>query len=90
MVDFFFSIFTVGGMFGFGDFTSVRTSLVTSSGCMLMLPYGHSSAHFPQPMHQSSIMISRFSFRRIEPTGHCVMQSGSRQERQAVATRKWS
>src|SRR6185295_13404116 len=57
-------------------------SSITSTGCMLILPYGHSSEHLPQPMHQSSIMISRLSLRRMDPTGHCVMQSGSRQVRQ--------
>src|ERR1051325_10017032 len=63
------------------------TSSISSTGCMLMLPNGQSSAHLLQPMHQSSMMISRLSLRRIEPTGHCVMHNGSRHVRHVVATR---
>ena len=57
---------------------------------MLMLPYGQFSAHMPQPMHQSSMMISRDSRRRIEPTGQPTMQYGSRHDRHELATRNLS
>src|SRR5205085_11874976 len=60
------------------------------NGCMLMLPYGQFSAHLPQPMHQSSMMISFDSRRRIEPTGQPTMQYGSRQLRHELATRNLS
>src|SRR5580704_19270196 len=63
------------------------TSEKTLNGCILMLPYGQLSAHNPQPMHQSSIITSSELRRRIEPTGHPTMQSGSKHCRHEVATR---
>src|SRR4051812_46510945 len=57
--------------------SSARESLKST---MLMLPNGHSSAQRVHPTHQSSMMTSSDSLRRIEPTGHCVMHRGSRQE----------
>ena len=70
---------------GRGSAFCLRCCPVTST--TLMLPYGQSVAQLPQPMHQSSITISSVSLRRIEPTGQRVMQSGSMQARQLVATR---
>src|SRR5438445_7331468 len=58
--------------------SSARESLKST---MLILPNGHNSAQREQPTHQSSMITSSDSLRRIEPTGHCVMQSGSRHER---------
>ena len=55
-----------------------------------MLPYGQFSAHLPQPMHQSSMMISREFSRRIELTGQPTMQYGSRHDRHELATRNLS
>ncbi len=59
----------------------------TANGCRLRLPYGQLRTHRPQPMHQSSMMISIELRRRIEPTGQPTMHSGSRHERHDVATR---
>ncbi len=57
---------------------------------MLILPYGQFSAHLPQPMHQSSMMISRELSRRIALTGQPTMQYGSRHDRHELATRNLS
>src|SRR5262249_8417238 len=68
-------------------FLPVWPSAVTLKGCMLMFPYGHCSAHRPQPMHQSSMRTSREFLRRMEPNGQPIMHSGSRHDRQDVVTR---
>src|SRR5258707_6627610 len=61
------------------------SSAITSNGCRLIFPYGQFRAHKPQPIHQSSMITSRELRRRIEPTGHPTMHSGSRHCRQLVA-----
>src|SRR6185312_13419813 len=58
-----------------------------SNSWIVMLPYGQLFAHRPQPTHQSSIITSSELRRRIDPTGHPIMHSGSRHCRQDVATR---
>lgn len=38
-----------------GAVVGAGTSFHSSNGCILMFPYGQSSAHFPQPIHQLSM-----------------------------------
>src|SRR5208282_4846247 len=55
-----------------------RSSNWTGKGCILIFPYGQLFAHWPQPMHQSSMITSSELRRRIDPTGQPTMHSGSR------------